>query len=73
MAGTTGKSLFEPKWSNDGSIIFFRGSGSNFGGSSNDTTIEKIKVVGGNYIYDGLVVLENNIQPQWEVSPVRLP
>jgi len=73
MAGTTGKSLFDPKWSNDGSIIFFTGSGGNFGGSLNDSTIEKIKVVGGNYIYDGLVVLESDIQEEWEVSPVRLP
>jgi len=72
-AGTTGKILFKPKWSNDGSIIFFLGSGSNFGGSPNDCTIEKIKVVGGNYIYDGLVVLESDIQEEWEVSPVRLP
>gem|GEM_PF-2452653 len=72
-AGTTGKILFEPKWSNDGSIIFFSGSGSNFGGNPNDCTIEKIKVVGGNYIYDGLVVLESDIQEEWEVSPVRLP
>ncbi len=61
------KRLHLPRWTNDGSTIFFQGF------ENNSYFIHKVRVVGGDYVYDGVVVgNEPTTQDDYEVSPIKL-